>query len=419
MKKFRFLLIFMLGVLLGIFSTPRLGPIREQVSWRVAEIMADIKYAIFPPEEVVFVPEESVSITALPTATTPSGTPTVLLASTNAPLHATPTPTATPLPKSIHLNGFTHEYQTWNNCGPATLAMALSFWGWKGNQQPIAAFTKPNSRDKNVMPYELIDYVEAETDLQAITRVGGDIDLLRRFLAAGFPVMIEKGFELPEDGWMGHYELVTGYDDSKKHFALQDSYFGPDQSMTYSELESNWRAFNFTYLVVYPLERQEEVKTILGSSFNEQYAYSVAAKMASSEISTLAGRDQFFAWFNRGTNLVKLWDYARAAEAYDQAFELYPSIPEKERPWRMMWYQTGPYWAYYYTGRYQDVINLATKTLDAMSEPVLEESYYWRALARVALGDNKKAIKDLRSSLEYHPGFGPALTQLEQLKTAP
>ena len=116
---------------------------------------------------------------------------------------------------------------------------------------------------------------------------------------------------------------------------------------------------------------------------------------------------------------MRLQDYAGAAAAYDEAFALYPSIAEKERPWRMMWYQTGPYWAYYYTGRYQDVINLATTTLDAMSEPVLEESYYWRALARQTLGDSKGATKDLRSSLEYHPGFEPSLTQLEQLGETP
>ena len=85
----------------------------------------------------------------------------------------------------------------------------------------------------------------------------------------------------------------------------------------------------------------------------------------------------------------------------------------------MIWYQTGPYWAYYYTGRYQDVIKLATTTLDAMSEPVLEESYYWRALAGEATGDSKGAIKDLQSALKFHPGFEPALTQLKQLGITP
>lgn len=83
------------------------------------------------------------------------------------------------------------------------------------------------------------------------------------------------------------------------------------------------------------------------------------------------------------------------------------------------WYQTGPYWAYYYTGRYQDVIKLATTTLDTMSEPVLEESYYWHALAREASGDSKGALKDLQSALKFHPGFEPALTQLRQLGVTP
>jgi hypothetical protein len=51
------------------------------------------------------------------------------------------------------------------------------------------------------------------------------------------------------------------------------------------------------------------------------------------------------------------------------------------------------------------VINLATTTLDAMSEPVLEESYYWRALAREALGDIDGAIQDLQTSQVRHLGF--------------
>ena len=82
--------------------------------------------------------------------------------------------------------------------------MALSYWGWEGDQQPIAAFTKPNSRDKNAMPNELVEYVEEETESEIRSRVGGDIELLRRFLASGMPVIIEKGFEGPKlEGWMG------------------------------------------------------------------------------------------------------------------------------------------------------------------------------------------------------------------------
>lgn len=419
-KFSRSTLIFLIVFFLGMPAIYSLPAVQERVDWRVAEFTARIKYALSPPEEVIFVPEEdSISPTRIVTQSTPIPTNSTPDAPSNLPQPA-PTQTLTPIPKSISLTGVRHEYQTWNNCGPATLAMALSYWEWEGSQRIIADFTKPNPRDKNVSPYELADFVEEKTQLQITLRVGGEIPLLKRFLAAGFPVIIEKGFEGRDfDGWMGHYVLVTGYGDSNQQFIFQDSYYGPDQVMSYEDFESYWRAFNFTYLVVYPSENKDEVMEILGSQADEEFNYRYAAQKASDEIYTLNGRGQFFAWFNRGDNLVSLQDFSGAASAYDEAFALYPDIPEKERPWRMMWYQTGPYWAYYYSGRYQDVIELASTTLDAMSEPVLEESYYWRALAREALGDTEGAVKDLRSALKVHPGFGPALTQLQQLGSTP
>jgi hypothetical protein len=66
----------------------------------------------------------------------------------------------------------------------------------------------------------------------------------------------------------------------------------------------------------------------------------------------LTGIDQFLAWFNKGTRYSLLTDYGQGAQAYDQAFTLYNAIPEKDRPYRIMWYQTGPYKAYFYTSRY-------------------------------------------------------------------
>jgi hypothetical protein len=84
-----------------------------------------------------------------------------------------------------------------------------------------------------------------------------------------------------------------------------------------------------------------------------------------------------------------------------------------------MWYQTGPYFAYYYTGRYLDVVNLATQTLDASSEPILEESFYWRARALAALGDSEAAIKDLQQCLVVHEGFTPCEEELRKLGVEP
>jgi len=130
-------------------------------------------------------------------------------------------------------------------------------------------------------------------------------------------------------------------------------------------------------------------------------------------------RDQFFAWFNAGTSLVGLQNYSAAATAFDTAFGIYPDIEAKYRPYRILWYETGPYTAYYYTERYQDVITLANQTLGLLAEPVLEESYYWRAVSYYALGDTTRAETDLRTSLIYHPGFAPSKSMLEKLGKMP
>jgi hypothetical protein len=65
------------------------------------------------------------------------------------------------------------------------------------------------------------------------------------------------------------------------------------------------------------------------------------------------------------------------------------------------------------------VLNLADVTLNAISEQVLEESFYWRALAKEALGDTSGAINDLRAALATHPDWEPALYQLDRLGAAP
>jgi len=61
------------------------------------------------------------------------------------------------------------------------------------------------------------------------------------------------------------------------------------------------------------------------------------------------------------------------------------------------------------------VINLTTLTIDAASEPYLEENFYWRAMANVAIGNSQKAVEDLFTSLEYHPNFVPSVELLKQL----
>jgi tetratricopeptide (TPR) repeat protein len=413
-----------LGLLLLLVTVYNLPPVEERLAWRISELRARIKYAISPPEEAVFTPDPTLAavVQATMAAMAPTHTPTQRAPTPTPAVTPTPTVVPTPLPPSALLTGIRHEYEKWNNCGPATLSMTLSKWGYEGDQVPIASFVKPNPRDKNVMPYELEAFVESETDLEMVVRYGGTLELAKRFLAAGYPFMVEKGYDFPgaDKGWMGHYQLLVGYDDEQQRFTAYDSYTGgPNLPVSYEQLEDNWRAFNYTFLIPFPADREEEVMALLGDYADETTSLQIAAQKASEETVSLTGREQLFAWFNRGTSLYQLQDYGGAAAAYDEYFRLYELTDPELRPWRMLWYQTGPYFAYYFTGRLAEVMNLATVTLVAANEPALEESWYWRARARADTGDTAGALEDLRTSLAWHPDFAPSLALLQALGATP
>ncbi len=414
-----------LGILYAIYRTPWM---QDHLGWRVDALIVEAYYAIRPPSERLFTPDPSLA--AMVQQTLAALTPTPSATATRQPA-GPPTPTATqtliptPIPEIVFLEGARFEYQGLNNCGPANLAMDLSFWGWEGDQRPVANYTKPNRDDKNVMPYELAAFVEDQTDLSVVLRVGGDLDTLKRLITAGYPVLVEKGYDIVRSGmgWYGHYEVLLGYDDARQRFIGHDSYVGQKQPISYDLLQSNWRHFNYTFLVIYPSDREEQVLSLLGPLADETTAIQIAAQRASDEIYQLTGRNQFFAWFNRGSSLVLLQDYAGAAAAYDQAYALLPTLnlDVLASPWRILWYQTGPYFAYYFTKRYEEVYRLALSTLDEPNPkpPQLEESLYWRGLAREALGDIDGAIADLRLSLQYHPDFGPSLAALARMGVSP
>ncbi len=431
----------------GIYFLP---PVQDRLSTRIDLLRTRVIYFFNPPNEAVFQPsgESALTIETVIATTraeylltltpeTPLATPTPAAGPT-----LTPTVTSTPLPASVILPGVTYvdQHNRWNYCGPANLTMALNFWGWKGDRDDVAKVVKPGSgdpkknfieqglADKNVMPYELVDFVNENTEYRALSRYGGDIELIKRLIAAGFPVVAEKGYyERDYNGkidWLGHYLFTTGYDDARGGFIVQDAYLKPGKNLLskYEDYQDGWRSFNYLFMVVYPAGQEAKVLGLLGPWADERWAAQHALELAENEIATLQGNNLFFAWFNKGTSHVALQQYVDGATAYDQAFILYAGwqTDKGNRPFRMMWYQTGPYFAYYYSARYQDVINLADTTLnETISTPTLEESLLWRGRAYYMIGNTQAAVSDYRAALKVHVNWFPAVQALQDLGLQP
>jgi hypothetical protein len=359
--------------------------------------------------------------TATPTSTSqPIVEPRAVVDSTATATHTlTPFPTATatsiaqPVQPSVALTGFRHEWQTWNNCGPATLSMALSYFGSTFDQAGVADWLRPNREDKNVSPHELVEFARSQ-GYQAVMGVNGTPDLLRLLLSNGLPVIIET-WHIPEpDNGMGHYRLLTGYDDVGQSWIGHDSYDranpvnadGPYQGiyLPYTETGELWDVFNRVFVVIYTEAEAPIVESILGERMDEKIMWQQA--LLQSQIEIQIDPQNAFAWFNVGSNQVALGHYQEAAAAYDQARQL-------ELPWRMLWYQFGPFEAYHAIGRYDEVIALVDATLRLVED--VEELHFWKGQALLAQGDLTGARRSFARAAELNVNYADAVRALADL----
>jgi tetratricopeptide (TPR) repeat protein len=384
----------------GIYQVPI---VKYHLEWRLDAAVGIIRGWMYPGDTLptpVGVSDEIVLPTAMPTLT-PGMTPDMPT--------PTPRPTPTPLPDRVILEAPEWEKQDWNNCGPATLALALRYYGWEGDQFEISDLLKPDRGDKNVNIDELIYFVRNRAGwLNSDYRVDGSLQTLKAFLAEGYPVIVEKGYVIesdgPDAGWAGHYMLLTGYDDAEGIFMGQDSFIGPDRHVSYADLDNGWRQFNRAYMFLYPVSDPPPIAEILGESMDRDVNRERALETAREEIE--ANPEDPYAWFNLGTNLVYFERYREASEAFDQSLSI-------GLPWRFTRYQFGPYIAYFHSGRTEDVIELANATLQRTAKA--EESLLWRGWAKYRLGDVNSAVTDFRAALKVNPNYEDALYALEFL----
>jgi len=385
----------------------QLPPIHERLSWRVDFALTYLRGYIRPASAMPTpLPQPQVRVTLNP----PTPSPTIHHTPTLGPT-ATPTPSPTPLPSSVSLQAPAWEKQDINNCGPATLAMYLRYYGWEGDQFTISDEIKPLREDRNVNVEEIAYYMRTFVGwLRTEYRVGGNIELLKQFLAAGIPVMIEESFYFEEsywpndDHWAAHYNLLTGYDDATQTFTGQDSYYGPDQKISYDELDELWQSFNRVYILIYPPEMEETVKEILGPDWDPDVNRQHALEIAQAE--TEADPDNAFAWFNLGTNLVYFERYTQAALAYDTARNL--GLPQ-----RMLRYQFCPFMAYFHGGRNADLLALTEYALERT--PNSEEALLWRGWGLFREGKYNQAAELFRQALEENPKYIDAQYALNYL----
>jgi hypothetical protein len=388
--------------------------VNERVAWRYEVAKTYVRNIINPVGDVpTAIPNPTSVATSTPVSTTQTAVPTEQIIET-APV---PTSTIEPPPLQASLTSPPYEKQTPNNCGPAALSMMLHMFGWNGTQKDISDVIKPVNGDRNVNPEEMAYWVRNYAGwLRIEYRVGGDLETLKRIIAAGYPVIVESTTSLnpgdtgwPDDDlWAAHYLLLTGYDDSAGTFTVQDTYRGPDKMVPYEQLESDWKPFNYLFMIVYLPEQEAEMQRLLGSNWDPDLNRQNALTFA--QAATTADPSDAFAWFNVGSNLVYFERYDEANAAYDKAREI--GLPQ-----RMFRYQFGPFLANFHAHRTDDLLALTDYALQRTD--MSEETWLWHGWALFRKGDTTGAIENWRRALSVNPNYQDALYALDFVGATP
>lgn len=307
-----------------------------------------------------------------------------------------------------------HTYQTFNNCGPATLSMMLSWFGKDVSQKELGDAMRPyqipsgDNDDKTIFTYEFVDWAK-KYGLESIGRVNGDIELLKTFTANGIPVVVKTWLHVGED--IGHFRIVRGFDErdaglpaGRQVIIQDDSYEGPNKKISYYDFLSMWQPFNYAYIIVYTPAQKDLVEAIIGEELEEKVVWQNALTRAQKE-AELDG-ENVYPVFNMATSYFHLGEYQKSVNAFEKV--------ESRIPRRMLWYQIEPIQAYKELGNYQRAFQVVDNILENGNQ-AFSELYQIRGEIYLAQGDKDKARQEFELAIQYNQNFEPAKISLESL----
>lgn len=298
--------------------------------------------------------------------------------------------------------------QTFNNCGPASLSMMLSYYGINIGQEDLATQLRPynnvsgDNDDKSVTIPEMAKKAQ-EYDLITYHRPGGDTKLIKQFISYDIPVLTRTWLSLGED--IGHYRIIKGFDDEKKIIIQDDSYQGQNLIFSYDDFDVLWSKYNYEYMVAVPHDKKDIAEKIIGQNLDEEYAW----KQALSRSEKILGEnpEDVYARFNAAIASYYLNDYKRTVEEYEKI--------ENQLPFRTLWYQKEPIDAYFRLGEYDRVLNITSSILNNENR-AFSELYLLRGKVFQSQGQTDLAAEEFENAVKYHNRMEEARLALNSVR---
>lgn len=308
-------------------------------------------------------------------------------------------------PSTKILHNDYHIFQSFNNCGPAALSMALSYYGINKSQAELGQDLRPyqipsgDNDDKSVTLEELAEKSKG-FNLVPYHRPNGDIEKIKLFITYDIPVITRTYLKDGED--VGHYRVIKGYTPSE--IIQDDSLQGKNLRYSFDSFNSLWEDFSFEYLVLVPKEKIEIAEAILGEDRDETAAWRSAVRLSEDRLNK--NPNDTVARFNLSVALYEVSDYKRSVEEFEKV--------ENKLSFRTLWYQIEPIKSYYELGNYQRVFQITDRVLNYHNR-AFSELYLLRGEIYKKQGDLTAARSEFEKAVLYNRNLKSAQDALNAL----
>lgn len=165
-----------------------------------------------------------------------------------------------PAPSGYVLSGMPSIHQTYNACGPASIAQVLGYFGVPMSQQQVSALTRAS--DRSYMTATNLVRFAPMVGMNARWYRGGSLSSVRSAVSHALPLIV-----LQEITWkshsVAHWRVVTGYDDARGRVYLMDPLLGP-VTVPFAEFLRGWSVHQGQFAALYPPHWQSLVVGMFG-----------------------------------------------------------------------------------------------------------------------------------------------------------
>jgi tetratricopeptide (TPR) repeat protein len=311
------------------------------------------------------------------------------------------------IPRNKTLKNDYYVFQTYNNCGPATLSLALSYFNIHKTQEELAQDLRPyqnefGDNDDKSVTFDELAHKAQEYNMLTYHRPQGNIALIKQFIANDIPVLTRTWLNADED--IGHYRLIKGYNDGTETIIQDDTYQGKNLEYSYKDFNQLWEKFDYEYLVLVPKGKEALARSIIGKNLDEKYAWEETKK--SNQKALHNDPNNIYKRFNLSIAYYHLHDYKKSIEEFEKI--------EAQLPWRTLWYQSEPIYAYFKVGNYEKVLSL-TETILNNQNRAFSELYMLRGKIYQKRGEINLAKQEYENAFFYNHNLKQAQEALKKI----